>query len=231
MMESDPTPTKPTVPSDQPESMKESLERMWTSRGIEDVFFQREAQVTWWTVLGGIAVAAVLTQVESIPEAIAAGKWYCLLYCLAILLVIINSWVQTAWGSLVLKWPLSIPTSVSLFFQGIAMSIAGLNITRPSIWYASLAVVLISAVFDQLFFSRTHGWIALSEDRIVQVKLGLKIYSGLLVYVVLAAVALALWPVPLLELILGIIALITSILALVWQHIGMSEEKKQLNIA
>ena len=30
---------------------------LWTQRGIEDVYFLREAQVNFWSILGGIAVA------------------------------------------------------------------------------------------------------------------------------------------------------------------------------
>jgi len=36
--------------------------KLWTQRGDDDVAYQRQAQVTWWTLLGGIAVGALLTQ-------------------------------------------------------------------------------------------------------------------------------------------------------------------------
>lgn len=206
------------------------VDKMWGGHGVDDVFFQREAQLTWWTVLGGIAVGAILTEFDTIPVAIAEGKWYCLFYCLATLLVIVNSWVQTAWGSLVLRWPLSIPTSVSLFFQGIAMSVAGLNITRPSIWYASLSVVLATAIINQLIFSKTHAWSFLLESMIKRAKLGVRIYCYLLAFTVSVFIVLLVWPLFLLELIFGILAVGFSIFALFWQHIGMLKEKQELNI-
>jgi len=38
--------------------------RPWITHGIEDIYFQREAQVNFWTVLGGLAMAALLTQLS-----------------------------------------------------------------------------------------------------------------------------------------------------------------------
>lgn len=204
--------------------------KMWALRGIEDVYFQREAQVTWWTVLGGLSVGAVLTRLDSLPEAIANGRWYYLCYCLAILLVIVNSWVQTAWGSLILKWPLSIPTSLIYSFQGIAMAVAGLSITNPVLWYGSMVVVLLTAVLNQLSFAMMHAWATLPRPLVDRAKSSIRIYFAFLVYTIVATIALALWPGKILEMSLGLFALVTAIFALVWQHLGMLEEKQQLNV-
>ena len=38
--------------------------RLWTTHGVEDVYLQREAVVNFWTVLGGLAMAALLTQLS-----------------------------------------------------------------------------------------------------------------------------------------------------------------------
>jgi len=113
-------------------------EKLWAARGVEDVYFQREAQVTWWSVLGGIAVAALLTELDTLLFAFNMGKWYFSLYFLATCLVIINSWVQTVWGSLVLKWPISISTSISGFFQGILLSVAALRQPPGKVTHFSL---------------------------------------------------------------------------------------------
>ncbi len=48
-------------------------EKYWRIHGEEDVTFQRQAQVTWWSVLGGVAVAALLTQLE--PMIAAVREW------------------------------------------------------------------------------------------------------------------------------------------------------------
>lgn len=208
----------------------DQVRRFWAARGVEDVYFQREAQVTWWTILGGIAVGALLTRLESIPEALRVGKWYVILYLLATLLVIINSWVQTAWGSLVLRWPLSIPTAVFISIQGISMSIAGLSVFRPVLWYTAISVVLITAILNQLTFSKTHAWENLPEELVKRAKMGIRIYCFICIFTIVSGFLLGFVASQTLELIWGVIALLVSILALAWQHIGMTAEKRMMGI-
>jgi len=38
--------------------------RLWGTHGLDAVYFQREAQVNFWTVLGGLAMEALLTQLS-----------------------------------------------------------------------------------------------------------------------------------------------------------------------
>jgi hypothetical protein len=218
------TASKPTPPPAEP------VEKLWAARGVEDVYFQREAQVNWWTILGGIAVGAILTRLESIPEAVKAGEWYVILYLLATLLIIINSWVQTTWGSLVLRWPLSIPTAVFISIQGISMSVAGLNASRPAFWYAAITIVLVTAVLNQVSFSKTNAWANLPGELVQRAKAGILIYCYLGIFAIASSVLLALASGKTLEMVWGIIALVVSILALTWQHVGMKEEKRLMGI-
>lgn len=218
------------APENSETAQPQPVEKLWAARGLEDVYFQREAQITWWTILGGIAVGAVLTRLESIPEALKAGEWYVLLYLLATLLIIINSWAQTTWGSLVLRWPISIPTAVIMFMGGIALSVAGLNISQPAVWFAAISVVLITSVLHQLTFSKTHAWDNLTAAIVKRVRLGIRIYVVICILAVASAVLLALVSSRTMEMVYGIVALVLSILALVWQHIGMTEEKRILGI-
>lgn len=220
-----------TAASTKPEvTERQADEKLWASHGVEDVYFQREAQVTWWTILGGIAVGAILTRLESIPAALKAGQWYVLLYLLATLLIIINSWVQTTWGSLVLRWPLSIPTAVFISIQGISMSVAGLNASKPALWYTAISVVLVTAVLNQWSFSRTNAWANLPGELVKRAKTGILIYCFMCIFAVASSILLALTGGKTLEMTWGIIALVVSILALVWQHIGMSAEKRMMGI-
>jgi hypothetical protein len=55
----------------------------WQARGVDDVYFQRDAQVTWWTILGGIAVGALLTQLPDVISQTQSGRWWLVLYFLA----------------------------------------------------------------------------------------------------------------------------------------------------
>ncbi len=229
-MDQNKKPKNAETPPKNDNSQEKPVEKLWASRGVEDVYFQREAQVTWWTILGGIAVGAVLTRLESVPVAIRAGQWYVLIYLLATLLVIINSWVQTTWGSLVLRWPISIPTSLLIFFQGIAMSVAGLSINTPALWYSAISVVVITALLNQWSFSRTHAWDNLPEPLVIRAKTGIKIYGYICIFTFMMSVLLAFVSSQLLEMILSIIALLVALMALVWQHIGMTEEKRMMGI-
>jgi hypothetical protein len=209
---------------------KEHSEKLWGVRGVEDVFFQREAQITWWSVLGGIAMAALLTKLDSLPPAFKMGKWYFSLYFLATCLVIINSWVQTAWGSLVLKWPISISTSAVIFFQGLLMSVAALNITKPAIWYAAITGVILTALFLQLIFSKSRGWIAFPAEMIDQAHASNWIYAILAIFGLVSSVYLAVRPGIVVETGWGVAAVLLSIFALIREHLGMNEEKRRMGI-
>ena len=210
---------------------EEAGEKLWLRRGAEDVFFQREAQITWWSVLGGIAVAALLTELDSVPAAWTMGKWYVALYFLATCLVIVNSWVQTAWGSLILKWPISISTSLSLFFLGIALAVAALNITQPVIWYAAMSVVLLTGLFNQVVFSKNHAWLAFSAELVDQTRLSAWMYVGMTVFAIAYTLYLAWQPGLLAEMTGGMIAFLVSVFTLIRQHLEMTEEKRKMGIA
>ena len=210
---------------------QESAERLWLKRGAEDVAFQREAQITWWSVLGGIAVAALLTELDSVSLAFQSGKWYVPLYFLSTCLVIVNSWVQTAWGSLILKWPISISTSMSLFVLGLSMSVAALNITQPAIWYAAMTVVLLTGLFNQLVFSKNHAWVALSTDLVGRVHASVWMYVGMTVFGVASSIYLALRPSTRAEMGWAMIAFVITVVTLVRQHVEMTIEKPRMRIA
>jgi hypothetical protein len=216
----------PARPSD-----TEPGESLWATRGVEDVFFQREAQITWWTVLGGIAVAALLTQLESVTTALKSGQWHYLLFFVASCLIIVNSWVQTAWGSLVLRWPISIPTSLSLFLQGLSTSVACLNVTHPAVWMGATLIVLLTAEFNQVVFMRRRGWIALPADMVARARAGIWVYVVFAGITLASTLHLALRPSIVGEISWGLVAVLASILALSWQHAGMNEEKRRMGIA
>jgi hypothetical protein len=97
--------------------------RLWKTHGVEDVYFQREAQVNLWTVMGGIAAAALLTQFSGLMQETQASRWYLVLYFLASIAIIVNSWEQTVWGSLVLHWPISIPVTLFIFLTQLSLDI------------------------------------------------------------------------------------------------------------
>ena len=64
--------------------------RLWTTHGVEDVYLQREAVVNFWTVLGGLAMAALLTQLSPLLHEHQESHWYLLLFFIASILTIAN---------------------------------------------------------------------------------------------------------------------------------------------
>ena len=146
-------------------------------------------------------------------------------------LIIVNSWVQTAWGSLVLRWPISIPTSLSLFLQGLSTSVACLNVTHPAVWMGATFVVVLTAEFNQVVFMRRRGWIALPADMVARARAGIVVYAVFAGITLASTLHLALRPSIVREIAWGLVAVLASLLALAWQHAGMNEEKRRMGIA
>jgi hypothetical protein len=206
------------------------LNPLWFKRSEDDVAYQRSAQVTWWTLMGGIALGALLTQFDALLSAMQGGNWHLILYFFATCFVIVNSWIQTAWGALVLCWPLSVVSSLILFFGNLACSIAALSITQPIRWYTSVVLVILFAVLQQLYFKRQGGWLTLPSQVVQRAKTGIFIYSGLIVIILLMLTLMIMLPGQPLEMAFAIVAFVFSVVALCWQHQGMQIEKKAMHL-
>jgi membrane-associated HD superfamily phosphohydrolase len=202
----------------------------WKKRSEDDVTYQRQAQLTWWTLMGGIALGALLTQFESLLAETRMGNWHFFLYFFATCFVIINSWVQTAWGALVLCWPISVGSSLILFFNNLSCAIAALSITNPRRWMIGVAGVVLFAVLMQFYFKSKQGWIAFSPDGIQRAERGIVIYIGLFLLLLVMVALLTLFPSRWLEILFGVLALRISSLALYWQNLAMQQEKADLNM-
>lgn len=209
---------------------KASELRLWKTHGAEDVFFQREAQVNFWTVLGGLAMAALLTQLSPLLKELQASRWYLLLYLLTSILVLATSWVQTSWGSLVLKWPISIFTTVTMLFQMLIQSIQCLLITNPSGWLAASGGIILFALFNQIYFAKSGAWKVFSSESIKRFKFTNGVYLIIVFLCLGGAFQLYKYPSRIAEMIWGFVVFFFSIIALYIQHKGMQEERKELGI-
>ena len=204
--------------------------RLWTAHGLEDVYYQREAQVNFWTVLGGLAMAALLTQLSPLLREIQASRWYLLLYLVTSILVLANSWVQTSWGSLVMKWPISIATTIIMLFQMLAQSIQCLLVTNPSGWLAATAGIIFTSLANQFYFELSGAWQVYSSESIKRYKFINNIYLILMLICLAGAFQLYRFPSHLAEMIWGFAALFLSIMALYLQHGNIQAEKKRMEI-
>jgi hypothetical protein len=204
--------------------------RLWGAHGLDAVYFQREAQVNFWTVLGGLAMAALLTQLSPLVQEIQKSRWYLLLYLVASILVLANSWVQTSWGSLVLKWPISIATTVIMLFQMLVESIQCLLVTNPSGWLAATAGLIFFSLANQVYFEKSGAWKVFSTESIKRFKFTNLVYLALMVICLAGSYQLYRFPSRIAEILWGFIVVFFSILALFMEQRGMRQEKRELGI-
>ncbi len=204
--------------------------KIWNRYGTDAVYFQREAQVNFWTVLGGLAMGALLTQLGPLLHELQTGRWYLVLYVASSMLVLGISWVQTAWGSLVLKWSISIVATVITLFQMLAQSIQCLLVTNPTGWFVATGCIILFSLIMQFYFEKSGGWHFFSPERIKQFKTNNGIYAGFAVLCSLAALQLYFFPSRLAEAIWSLVVFSLAVLALVMQHQGMKREKLELGI-
>jgi len=222
---------KPKEIPDQANRKKKDPEvRLWASHGVEDVYFQREAQVNFWTVLGGLAMAALLTQLSPLVKEVQQSRWYLLLYLVASILILANSWVQTSWGSLILKWPISIATTVIVLFQMLFHSIQCLLVTNPSGWLAATAGIVVFSILNQLYFRISGAWKVFPPDSIKRFNFNNIVYSFLVLLSLAGAFQLYRYPSWIAEMVWGFVVFFLSIIALFMQHKGMQLEKRELGI-
>jgi hypothetical protein len=209
-------------PTKKPGKSKDPDVRLWATHAEESVYFQREAQVNFWTVLGGLAMAALLTQLSPLLKEMQASRWYLLLYFVASVLILANSWVQTAWGSLAMKWPISIASTVIVLFQMLAEAIQCLLVTNGGI--------LLCALTLQVWFAVSGAWKVFLPATIKRFKFLIGVYIFFLFLCLAAALELYLVPSRIAELVWGFVVIALSVVALYMQHKGMQGEKKELGI-
>lgn len=203
---------------------------LWVQHGIDDVFYQRDAQVNLWTVMGGIAVAALLTQMNNLVVEIQSGHWYLLLYFLTSVALITNSWVMNLWGGLVLKVQVTILHTFLLLLNFLCLSIVCLQVTNPQIFFAALGFLLLFLLLIQLYYAKSGAWVAFTSERVKGIKVYLGVYFVLMI-LCFGATAHLFWnPSVSAEIGWGIFALLASIGSMVMQHFGIEQERKELGI-
>ena len=159
----------------------------------------------------GLAAGALLTQFYAVVQQVQASRWQLILYFIASILLLINNWAQTSWGTLVLKWPISIPMLVPQFIGNFVMSIMCLLVTEPAGWMAAAGLVIIPTLYIQFYFMRTGSWKHFSPSRIREIKSGLVVYFFWMLMAFAAAIHLYFVPAQSVEIFWGLVALLCSI--------------------
>jgi hypothetical protein len=186
--------------------------------------------VNFWTVLGGFAMAAQLTQLPTLLQELQSSRWHLLLFLFASIFILAISWVQTSWGSLVLKWPISVATTVIMLFQMLTQSIQCLLIKNPSGWLAATAGLILFALINQFYFEKSGAWKVFPPTYIKRYRLNNMVYSIFLLLCLAGAFQLQRYPSRAAEMVWGFGIFFLFIMALVMQYKGMQQEKLELGI-
>ena len=205
---------------------------LWRRRSVDDVYFQRETVVTFMSILGGVAVGALLTQFIPMIEQIRDSRWQLILFFIASIFVMINSWVQISWATLVIKSQISFPTLIPEFMASFFTAVMCLMLTNPSGWFAAVGATMLSHLIPALIdsFKRTD----IREHVSQQIRKEIKSFDLVSIFIMLivfsASAHLYFHPSNINEIIWGVVALFFSIAAMVQQHRIMERERKELGI-
>lgn len=214
----------------EPSASPRKAERDWieTSRGQEAASFQRSAQITWWSILMGLALAELARKIAEILIGIKEpGQWILLLYALAACLVVISAWVQNTWAILIYRLPIRIVHTGLSMLTGIAIFLACLFVDQPARWWLAMVFVLVSTVMSYIYHLRVHAQLELSSKR---VWVTIAIYTGFILLSLAAYLSLLRLPGTLITASWGGIALVFTILSLAHQAGNMREERRVRNI-
>ena len=203
---------------------------IWSIHGTEDIQFQRGAQVTLWSVMGGLQVGALLTQTGSLWEQLQAGRWYLAVYLIDSLLIIALIWALSSWGSLVLKWPITIPTILTQFSGNFALAISCLLIVNPAGWALGIAISSTCNWIHHNVLSRSGAWETFSPEMYKALKANLWIYALWPLLAFAGAVHMYLVPSVLVQTVWGVIGLAVIIEGLFRQHHDMERDRKKFGI-
>jgi hypothetical protein len=103
-------------------------------------------------------------------------------------------------------------------------------VTNPLGWMASVGVIIFWNLLSQLMWMKRGDWASFSKRTVKGIKISLLIYLFWMVLAFLGAVHLYFHPSKVNESIWGAVALLSSIAALVMQHQGMEQERKEIGI-
>lgn len=212
------------------DEVKTSTPSPWSLHGREDVYFQREAQVNFWGVMGGLQAAALLTQLGVLWTQMQAGRWYLGIYFINSILIIVLGWALLSWGALVLKEQITILNTFLMFISNFAVAVQCLLVTSPAGWLAATALAAAFQWLQQIYFHRSGAWEGFSAEMIKQLKFNLRIYVLWPLIALAGAVHLFLKPSPVAEMVWGGVTLLVIIDALFRQNRGMQRERRELMI-
>ncbi len=144
-----------------------------TSRGVDSINFQRNAHMTWISVLMAMVVVVLADKTYAIlSQGLIQGRWYLLLYVIVSGLIVVQSWVQYTWLILTARSPIQ-PTRTGLSLaNGITIYIICLSVENPVDWFRAVGffvILTILALFYGLHLQAIPGLLAKSVRNLIAV--------------------------------------------------------------
>jgi hypothetical protein len=216
--------------SENPSLKKINADALWNRHGIEDIYFQREAQVNFWTVLGGIAVGALLTQTNNLFQAVFNGRWVLLLFFFTSINIIALSWIQNLWGSLVLRMKVTMLYTIINLMNLISLSLLCLQVTKPVAFFLVGGFYILFSVLMNIYLILTGSIVGKTPDSQKGIKISTIIYTVYMLLCFCAAANLNWAPSIAAEIGWGAFTLLVSFATMLLQHRTMKEERKAFGI-
>jgi hypothetical protein len=206
------------------------LSEYWSKHGIADVDYQRQAMLTWWSILGGLATGALLTQVPTLYNNFNHGAWQHIFFFITSALLIISNWINFSWGALIVKSQLRTARITIIFFGILFLSIQCLFVNDPIAWSFFVALHLIANLIWNIYESKSwtnkisdivekRGVLFLNLEMIIGIGLSL-----------IACLVLHFFPSQIIEIAWGIIALVVIVFSIVSHNKSMEQERVNGNI-
>lgn len=207
-----------------------SSEDLWNKHGLDDVFFQRDTFVTYLSILGGVAVGALLTQFLPMVEQVKLSRWPLVLYFLASLCLMVSTWVMISWLALTMKMQIRFRTVIPQFFHLFALCIVCLLVTDPSGWLAASGVFILLHLISNFLYKVTGQWDRWPTHVNTATSTNQWIYLFWMILAFAASLHLKWFPSISNETIWGVVALIGSILTIIKQDFDIERERKVFKI-
>ena len=131
---------------------------LWLVDRQQAIDYQRAAQMTWWSILQGLAVAALAEKTYAVFSSMVMDKdGFILLYILTSALVIVSAWFQMSWAIILQRWPVHVTHTAFTLLLGITIYLMALYVDQPANWFLALLAVIISSIIIYIYNLKTEA--------------------------------------------------------------------------
>jgi hypothetical protein len=209
-------------------SKKNLISWIRSARGESGIAYQRSAQITWWSILQGAAVAELVRQIPNIVDEITTSShWYLLIYLLTSFMIVVNAWVQMAWAILISRWEINVLHTALILILGVSVSVTCTFVDQPQYWYPSAALLILSAISVYVYNLNNKTQLGLSEKRVKKIILK---YVGFFILSVSASAHILISRKRFPHIVWGFVFLLATVWSLMMQCKQMKYERSQRHV-